>query len=221
MQIGNTRRSWGAVQRTLHWTLAVMVLGQLLIGDIMFLTSPARVSNLWYYVHPTVGILIGVLMLLRFAWREANPVPAVPEDISTAKQVLSQATHYGFYILLICNPLVGWLLVGALGEHVHFFTAPLPNAMGKSSFYEAFYFWMHLAFGAGISGLFLLHAGAALQHEFLKRDNVLRRMLGFIPMTEERQAVQDDPGERHQWAGERHSALAAKAMRSARRPNPN
>lgn len=214
MQVGNTERSWGAMQRTLHWTIAVMVLGQLLIGDIMLFKSAAGVPKLWYYVHPTVGILIGVLMLGRFAWRAANPVPAVPEDISTGKQALSQFTHYAFYFLLICNPIVGYLLVGALGEHVHFFTAPLPNAMGKSSFYEQFYFWMHFAFAAAIGGLFLLHAGAALQHEFLKRDNVLRRMLGFIPMTAERQAVQEDPSERHEWAGERNSLLAAKAMRT-------
>lgn len=216
MLVGNTERSWGAVQRTLHWTIAVMVLGQLAIGDIMLFTSATRVPNLWYYVHPTIGILIGVFMLARLAWRESNPIPAVPEDISTAKQFLSQATHYAFYFLLICNPIIGWLLVGALGEHVHFFTAALPNGMGKSAFYETFYFWMHLVFGASIGGLFLLHAAAALQHEVLKRDNVLRRMLGFPPMTEERQAVQENPGERHQWAGERHSRLAAKAVRPRR-----
>ena len=214
MQVGNTERSWGAVQRTLHWTLAVMVLGQLLVGDIMFFTSPARVPNLWYFVHPTVGILIGVAMLLRFAWREANPIPAVPEDVSVGKQALSQITHYAFYFLLICNPIVGYLLVGALGERVHFFTLPLPNALGKSAFYEGFYFWMHLAFGGAIVGLFLLHAAAALQHEFLKRDNVLRRMLGFIPMTAERQAVQDDSAGRDQWAVERESALVGWVARS-------
>lgn len=35
MLVGNTGRSWDAVQRCLHWTLAAMVLGQLVIGDIM------------------------------------------------------------------------------------------------------------------------------------------------------------------------------------------
>ncbi len=105
-------------------------------------------------------------------------------------------------------------LIGALGERVHFFNLPLPNALGRSAFYEGFYFWMHLAFGAGIVGLFVLHAAAALQHEFLKRDNVLRRMLGFIPMTAERQAAQDDPTERNQWATKRKSALVDWAERS-------
>ena len=216
MQVGNTVQSWGAVQRVLHWTLAVMVLGQLLAGDIMLFSAPGSVPTLWGYAHPTVGILIGVLMLGRFIWREANPVPAEPEDIPLWQQALSQATHYAWYALLILNPIVGWLLVGAMGEHVHFFTARLPDLMGKSAFYEPFYFWLHLLFGVGLGGLFLLHAGAALQHEFLKRDNVLRRMLGFIPMTAERQAVQDDPAQRDQMEGERHSALVARAMRTPR-----
>ena len=146
------------------------------------------------------------------AW--VQPDTGRADDISVGKQALSQITHYAFYVLLILNPLIGYLLVGALGEQVHFFDVPLPNALGKSSFYSAMYFWMHLAFAAGIVGLVLLHATAALQHEFLKRDNVLRRMLGFIPMTAERQAVQDDPNERDQWAAERKSALVNWAERS-------
>lgn len=196
MQVGNTERSWGALQRTLHWTLAVMVLGQLAAGDIMLymslFRSPGEVPSLWSYVHPTVGILIGLLMIARLAWREANPVPAIPKDITVGKQTLSLATHYAFYFLLICNPLVGYLLICTRGDQVHFFTAAIPNVVGKSSFYEGFYFWMHLVFGVSIGGLVLLHAAAALRHEFVKRDNVLRRMLGFVPMTAERQAVQDD-----------------------------
>ena len=216
MQVENTQRSWGAVTRTFHWSLAVMVLAQLLIGDIMLFTSPTRVPNLWFYIHPTVGILIGLLMVARLAWRETNAVPNVPEDISTAKQAISVATHYGFYLLLICNPIVGWLLVGALGEHVHFFTATLPNGLGKSAFYEGFYFWMHLAFGAGIGLLFLLHFAAAMQHEFLKRDNVLRRMRGVLPMTPERQAIQDDPAQRDKYEIERQSALLNWVARARR-----
>ena len=126
MQVANTDRSWGAVQRTLHWTIAVMVLGQLLIGDIMLFTSPETVPKLWYFVHPTVGILIGLFMVGRLAWREADSVPAVPEDLTEGKQALYQMT---------------------------------------------------------------------------------RRMLVFIPMTAERQAVQDDPKERGRWMAGRNSAL--------------
>ena len=204
MQIGNTTYSWGAVQRTLHWTLAVMVIGQLLIGDVMlfsslFASGAKTVPNLWYFVHPTLGVLIGVLMIARLAWRETNPVPAVPQDLTTGKQALSQATHYAFYGLLILNPLIGYLLICTMGDHVYFFRAMIPDIVGKSSTYESLYFWMHLAFGGSIALLVLLHAGAALQHEFLKGDNVLRRMLGFPPMTAERQAVQDDPGEREHY----------------------
>ncbi len=191
MQVGNTVRSWGAVQRTLHWTLAAMVIGQLLGGDLMLLASSHAVPDIWFYVHPTVGLLIGLLMIVRLGWRGANPVPAVPEDLTVGKQALSLATHYGWYFLLICNPVVGYLLICAIGDHVHFFNAELPNWMGRSSVYEGLYFWMHLAFGVAIGGLFVLHAGAALHHEFGKHDNVLRRMLGFVPMTAERQAVQD------------------------------
>jgi cytochrome b561 len=193
MQVGNTALSWGAVQRTLHWTLAFMVLVQLLTGDIMLFSDPHQFPSLGRFVHPTMGILIGLLMAARLAWREANPVPPLPRDLTTGQQALAQATHYAFYALLICNPLVGYLLVCAAGGHVHVFTAVLPSAMGKSAFYKGFYWWMHLAFGVSIGGLFLLHAGAALRHECVKRDNVLRRMLGVLPMTREREAVQDTP----------------------------
>jgi cytochrome b561 len=191
MQIGNSVRSWGAVQQTLHWTVAFMVLVQLLTGDIMLFSAPHQFPALGRFVHPTMGILIGVLMVARLAWRESHPVPPMPRDLTTAQQFLAQATHYAFYALLICNPLVGYLLVCAAGGHVHLFRAMLPNAMGKSPVYQHLYWWMHMVFGVSIGGLFLLHAGAALRHEYGKRDNVLRRMLGVLPMTAPREAVQE------------------------------
>ncbi len=215
MQVANTDRAWGAVTQTFHWTLATMVLAQLLIGDVMLITGPRTVPGLWYYVHPTVGILIGVLMVARLAWREANPVPAMPQDITLGKQALSRITHYGFYGLLIVNPLIGWLLVGAMGEHVHFFSATLPDLLGQSRIYRVIYFWMHLAAGGGVVLLFLVHAAGALQHEFLKKDNVLRRMLGVLPMTPARQAVQDDVAMQDEYPGERDSALVSWAEREA------
>jgi len=215
MQVENTERSWGAVQQLLHWTIATMVIAQLIVGDIIWLSPEGSTPALTSYAHPTVGILIGLFMLGRLVWRETNKVPAVPEDIPTGLQALSQATHYAFYFLLICNPIIGYLLLGAFGGHSHFFTALLPNAIGKSAFYSSFYFWMHLAFGGAIGGLFLLHAGAALRHEFTLGDNVLRRMLGFLPMTAERQAVQDDPATVDRARAPR-GALAARLSRSSR-----
>jgi cytochrome b561 len=193
MQVANTVRSWGAVQQTLHWTLAFMVLVQLLTGDILLFSAPHQFPNLGRFVHPTMGILIGLLMVGRLAWREGHPVPSMPRDLTTAQQALAKATHYAFYALLIFNPLVGYLMVCAAGGHVHLFTAVLPSAMGKSPAYQTLYWWMHLVFGVTIGGLFLLHAGAALRHEYVKRDNVLRRMLGVLPMTPTRAAVQDSP----------------------------
>lgn len=47
MLVGNTGRPWSGVQRCLNRTLAAMVLGQLVVGDIMLVASSHSVRRLW------------------------------------------------------------------------------------------------------------------------------------------------------------------------------
>jgi len=77
----NTDHSWGVVSKGLHWLLAIMILGQFVLGMV---AEEAQVSprKLDLFVwHKSLGLTILLLVALRIAWRLANrppgPVPGI------------------------------------------------------------------------------------------------------------------------------------------------
>jgi len=191
MAVRNTFLAYGSVHRALHWTVAILVVPQLLIGDLMLILSPGTVPTLTSYVHPTIGILIGLLMVARLYWRSHNVLPVEPKDIGVSGETLSALTHYAFYFLLLINPIIGYFLACAANDHVYFGFIWLPHVIAGSHSSEILFFWLHLWIGVSIGLLILLHIIGALNHEFVLKDNVLRRMLGFPSMTRDRQERQD------------------------------
>jgi cytochrome b561 len=186
MATPNTPAAYGSVHRTLHWVIALLVIPQLLIGDVMLLAGPHAVPTLTALVHPTIGILIGLLMIARLRWRARQVLPEEPADIGITGQAASSLTHYAFYALLIVNPLFGYGLAYCAADHVFFGPIPLPHAASAMESLGTLFFWLHLWCGVSIGLLIALHVVGALSHEFVLKDNVLRRMLGFPRMTPER-----------------------------------
>ena len=54
-------------------------------------------------------------MLLRLAWRLTHRPPLAPGDLSPGLPLLSRATHWSFYVLLIVLPLLGWVVALGFG----------------------------------------------------------------------------------------------------------
>lgn len=115
-------------------------------------------------------------MLVRFAWRQANPVPDLPDTLKPFEKGIAIATHWAFYLLLIGLPIGGYLMVNAHGSAVPFFGGQLPRLIGKSEVANEVFDFLHVWGAYALMGLIALHAAAALRHEFVLKDNTLRRM---------------------------------------------
>ncbi|MBL27636.1 MAG: cytochrome B [Rhodospirillaceae bacterium] len=170
---------WSGVQRGLHWLIAVAVVGQLWIGFTfgdMAEEEPRRADL--FAIHASLGLSILLAMLFRLYWRVTHPVPGLPTTLQPVERCIARGTHWAFYALLIGLPVGGYLMVGAGGNNIPFYGAELPPATGEN---EGLSGAAEAAHGAGatlLSLLIILHIAAALRHEFMMRDNVLRRMLG-------------------------------------------
>ena len=184
MQMKNTEYSWGAVQKAIHWFVALAVISQLTIGFI-FTNLPEKdplVGKL-FNIHTTIGVIILLSMLGRFLWRQANPVPALPDTLSSGQKKLAIANHWAFYAVLIGMPLAGYLTVNASGYPVHFFGIALPILIQKNEGLGEIFESLHVGGAFVLIALVVLHVAAALRHEFLLKDNTLRRMTP-LPMRE-------------------------------------
>lgn len=103
---------------------------------------------------------------MRLAWRSRHPVPAFPDDLTATQKSLSRVTHYGLYGVLLVQPITGYLTwAGRVGQ--------FPFEEGSRF---GFFSVLH-ALGVALLIIFAsIHILAALRHEFVLRDNVLRRM---------------------------------------------
>jgi superoxide oxidase len=177
MTIRNTAQGWGGVQQTLHWLIVVLAIGQLAVGFVfadMQNSDPMR--PFLVRVHTSMGLTILAVILIRFLWRLVNPVPPLPDTLSSWEKTLARTNHYLLYLLLIGMPIVGYLLVNASGHSVPFYTINLPPVIAPNKAVAGILAPAHGAAAIALIVLVSLHALGALRHELLLKDNTLRRM---------------------------------------------
>jgi cytochrome b561 len=182
----NTGASWGWVTRVIHWTMAALIIFQLGLGFYManFVEDLFRQFQLTQ-THKSWGFVIFVLAVARVVWRLATPRgPGSPAHVPRWQARAASATHGLLYVLILVLPLSGWIYASAsplqdlLGiENTVFglFAMPDPWQPGDESIASA----ARRVHGAGailLTLILLLHAGAALKHHLVDRDDVLRRM---------------------------------------------
>lgn len=138
-----------------------------------------------YQLHKSIGVTILIAALLRLAWRFAHRPPAFPTHMPQLERLTAHAGHWLLYFYLIALPLTGWALVSASPLNlptVLYGTIPWPHLPVLSSLnnkapVEALLKTIHRYGAWTLLALVAGHAGAALRHHFLRRDDVLLRML--------------------------------------------
>jgi len=185
MALRNTTRHWGAVAQVLHWLIVALIIVQVTLASLADEARPARKVALLAR-HKSVGITILALAALRLAWRSINATPELPTTLKPYEQVLARLSHATLYALLFAMPLSGWMMSSARGFPVSWFGLfQLPDLVSKSKpLYEAM-LTTHEVLACALGAAVALHVAAALRHHFLKRDDVLRRMLPFAAPTRE------------------------------------
>ena len=110
-----------AVAITLHWILAVLLLGMVFFGwymedlreGLFAGTVPLEEVQQAYNLHKTTGMAILVLSLIRLAWRLTHKTPGMPEGMKPWEKLAAHAVHWAFYVLMIGMPIMGWISASA------------------------------------------------------------------------------------------------------------
>jgi cytochrome b561 len=181
---------YSGVAILLHWIIAALILGN--IGLAWWFNTQhgmARVGAIG--LHQSLGLSVLVLSVARLAWRLAVPAPKLPAYVRGPERLLAQATHVGFYMVMLGMPLTGWALRSA-SSFVHIlpirlFVIPWPVIgplahlppdqahAAERSFEAAHGLLAKLAYV-----LVALHVAGALKHQFISRDDVVARMIPFL-----------------------------------------
>ena len=159
-------KGYSRIQIVLHWTIAALVIFQLLVHDGMedawddFEDGdlPDADTVLWAYLHVAVGVTILALSIVRLGVRLVRGAPPLPENHSALLKLVAWATHvllYGFILLMPLTGALAWF--GGVGDSADI------HELGRLL----------------LIPLVLLHAAGGLAEHFVFRTNSLRRMLGM------------------------------------------
>lgn len=165
----------------LHWLIAIAIGGTFALGLYMheLPLSPQKLKL--YSWHKWAGVTIFLFAMLRLAWRVAHRPPALPLAMPAWQRSVAEATHVLLYLLMLAVPLSGWLMSSAKGfQTVWFGVLPLPDLLQKDTDLGDLLQQLHMMLNFTMAGLVAAHAGAALKHHFLDRDDILARMLPFL-----------------------------------------
>jgi len=163
----------------LHWLVAVLVLVMIGLGVYMVdipRGTPER--SFFYNLHKSIGLTVGIIVLVRLWWRTKNPPPALPASMPAWQVTASKISHGLLYACLIVMPVVGFSASQFTKWGVTYFgmfKIP-PLAYEDKQIYDLLQ-GVHEGTAFFLMALLVVHVLAALHHLVVTKDGVFERML--------------------------------------------
>ena len=185
----NTATRYGALAKRFHWTSAAAFIGAygVVYYVIWFMDDMSDEALPVLNIHWALGLLVGALVLPRLLSRWLDVRPQDPPG-SALEHALAHTAHWALYGLLVVMPLTGYLGTGAptdfgLFTVTGFNETALFGWIGRTwsvgwEAFEAPLDAVHHFLGKYVAWVVVaLHVAAALMHHWVRRDDVLLRML--------------------------------------------
>ena len=174
--------SYTFVAKLLHWVLGAALIGIFVVGlymaDLPF--SPQRLKL--YNWHKWAGITILVLSVIRLLWRLTHRPPPLPASMVQSmpkwQYWAHKCIHFAMYALFFIIPVIGWAYSSAAGFPIVVFgMIPLPDLLSVNKDLAETIKPLHGFAAWTLCALVVLHAAAALKHQFIDNDGLISRML--------------------------------------------
>jgi cytochrome b561 len=158
-----------------HWTMFVLVVVVGVLG-LLHDSWPKATQAFWINVHAVLGLALWAVLLARFGYRVRNAPPALPGHVGALSRRVSSPVHMALYALMFVTPIIGVVTFLYHGRVFDFGLFQLDFGIKKNRaiFHPTEDIHGYLAYALfALAGLHLL---AALWHQFVLHDGVLRRM---------------------------------------------
>ena len=179
MLITNTQLRFGLFSKLLHWAIALLILGLIWLGWYMVdLTYYDKWYNASLHYHKSLGILALALALFKLGWHIYTPAPGPLADLQPWEKTGARLMHYLLWGMMLLIPVSGYLISTSAGKPIQLFNwFAIPAIVDVDEELRELAIDVH--FYLAYATLFLAagHAGAALKHHFINRDDTLKRML--------------------------------------------
>ena len=173
------RSRYDRVAAWLHWGIGALLLAEIVFGllldDIAPRETPARAGVI--NLHKSVGIVLGVLIVLRIVWRLGHAPPPWPPSMSAARQRAANAGHVALYACMLVAPLSGYIGSNFSRHGVRFFGAELAPWGPDWPRAYAFLVGVHDVSSYLLLALTIGHVAMALRHALVEHDGIFDRIV--------------------------------------------
>jgi cytochrome b561 len=176
----NTAEAYGSVAKFLHWSIVLLLIPQYFLAEAAGELPDSSIEQVSLYGwHKSIGMLVLLLALARIVWKIVNRPHPAPLGSVVWQRKAAAAGHGLLYLLILLQPLSGWLMSSAGGYPVSMFGVQFPALMGKNDAVHEALEEVHEVLFFVLLAVAIVHIAAALYHHLVLKDGVLRRMLPF------------------------------------------
>ncbi len=163
----------------LHWLIALLIVSAFALGVTMVDIPGITPTKLKYFSwHKWIGVTVLGLVGVRLLWRITHPAPPYPLAMPGWQKTAAHGLHGLLYVLMFAVPVSGYFYSLAAGVPVVYLgVLPLPVLIEPNPALKPVLKQVHYALNMAMLAAVALHAAAALKHQFVDRDGVLKRML--------------------------------------------
>ena len=185
-------RHYGRFASALHWLIGIALLAEIVFGFLLDEIAPrgtparAAVINL----HKSTGVLLGLLIVLRLAWRWRHPPPPWPAAMPAWQRSAAAMLHAAMYVCMLVLPLSGYIAsnlskngIKVLGYWLRPWGPDLPAVYATLTRVHDLTAWLFAALVAG-------HIAVALKHALIDHDSIFARVW---PWAEPRPTSRETP----------------------------
>jgi cytochrome b561 len=177
--------SYGTIAKWFHWITVGLMAVALPVGFVIqHITEKddGATKLVFYAIHESAGVTLFVVVLLRLLWRLRHPAPPLPASVPRPLRAAAATVHHALYALLLVQPILGFVATNAWGFPLRGATAYLgvidfPIVMAKNEALAGVVQTLHTIVGWTILVLLVMHIGAVVFHQAIRRDGMLLRMV--------------------------------------------
>ncbi len=165
-------KRYNPVHVTLHWLTALLIFLPIMSGFFVLARTPDAQEAPMLGMHKWLGIILGLVIIARIVTRFVFKRPAPADAGHPLLNLAGKVTHFLLYVGAFAMLFSGDSLDEAYGlEKILAGNGTMPA--------DLFVYperMIHGNFAYVLAALVALHVGAALYHQFIRKDNLLARM---------------------------------------------
>ena len=177
----NSSDSYGNISKVLHWAMAIIIIGLMVVG--LYMTGldredPSRRDL--YHLHKAFGLMVIFLAIIRIGWIFISHPPQLPAGLKVWETKLAKSAKHLLYLLILVVPASGYVMSTLLGYPVDVFGLfEFPMLLDKNKDMGELFRSVHWIIAYIMIAILALHIAGALKHRLIDggEKDVLKRML--------------------------------------------